>query len=63
MVLQILMNNHKNILAIETSSNICGIAYITKGICVGCIENDLSKKHAVKLNEFYRKLQKETDFV
>ena len=57
------MNDHKNILAIETSSNICGIAYITKGICVGCIENDLSKKHAEKLPEYYLKLQKETDFV
>ena len=57
------MNDHKNILAIETSSNICGIAYITKGICVGSIENDLSKKHAEILPEYYLKLQKETDFV
>ena len=57
------MNNNKNILAIETSSNVCGISYIEKGSCVGCVEEDISKKHAELLPEFYLNLQKNTDFI
>ena len=57
------MNNNKNILAIETSSNVCGISYIEKGSCVGCVEEDISKKHAEILPEFYLNLQKKTDFI
>ena len=58
-----LMNNNKNILAIETSSNVCGMSYIEKGSCVGCLEEDISKKHAEILPEFYLNLQKKTDFI
>ena len=57
------MNNNKNILAIETSSNVCGISYIEKGSCVGCVEEDISKKHAEILPEFYLNLQKNTNFI
>ena len=39
------MTNNKNIIAIETSSNVCGISYIEKGSCIGCVEENISKKH------------------
>ena len=58
----ILMINNKNILAIETSSNVCGMSYIEKGSCVGCLEEDISKKHAEILPEYYLYLQKKNRF-
>lgn len=57
------MNDNKNILAIETSSNICGIAYIKKGVCVGSVEHESSKKHAEILPAYYLELLKQTEFV
>jgi len=57
------MSNKKNILSIETSSNICGISLISKGKCVHIIEEDSNKKHAEILPEFYFKLQNSTGFI
>jgi len=57
------MSSKKNILSIETSSNICGVSLISKGICVDTIERDSNKKHAEILPEFYIKLQNSTGFI
>ena len=38
------MSNKKNILSIETSSNICGISLISEGECVDIIEEESNKK-------------------
>ena len=57
------MNRNKTILAIETSSNICGIALIKNGNCINYIDLDASKRHSEILPEMYKKLQKRTKFV
>ena len=57
------MRSKKNILSIETSSNICGVSLISKGECVDLIEEDSNKKHAEMLPEFYLKLQNRTGFI
>ena len=57
------MRSEKNILSIETSSNICGISLISKGECVNIIEEESNKKHAEILPEFYLKLQNSTGFI
>ena len=57
------MSSIKNILSIETSSNICGVSFISKGICIETIEEDSKKKHAEILPDFYIKLKKITGFI
>ena len=57
------MSSKKNILAIETSSNICGISLISKGECIDIIEEESNKKHAEVLPEFYLKLKNSTGFI
>ena len=39
-----LMNDKKTILAIETSSNICGISLVENGTCIDFIDEDKLKK-------------------
>jgi len=48
------------ILAIETATDICGIAYINDGKCIGLVEKKTPRAHAEKLPLFYEKLIKET---
>ena len=50
------------ILAIETSSNICGISLIENGTIIDSIDKDKSKQHAEVLPQLYRELQIRTDF-
>jgi len=57
------MSSKKNILSIETSSNICGISLISKDECVDIIEEESNKKHAEILPEFYLKLKNSTGFI
>ena len=57
------MRNKKNILSIETSSNICGVSLISKGECVEIIEEESNKKHAEILPEFYLELRNRTRFI
>ena len=57
------MSSKKNILSIETSSNICGISLISKGECIDIIEEEINKKHAEVLPEFYLKLKNSTGFI
>ena len=57
------MESKKNILSFETSSNICGVSLISKGVCVDTIEEDSNKKHAEILPKFYLKLQNRTGFI
>ena len=57
------MRSKKNILSIETSSNICGVSLISRGECVDIIEEDSNKKHAEILPEFYLELQNRTRFI
>ena len=57
------MISNKNILSIETSSNICGVSFISKGVCIETIEDDIKKKHAEIIPEFYSKLKNETGFI
>ena len=57
------MNSKKNILSIETSSNICGVSFISKGVCIETIEQDSKKKHAELLPDFYSRLKNTTGFI
>mgnify|MGYP001166324322 CR=1 FL=1 len=57
------MSSNKNILSIETSSNICGISFISKGVCIDTIEEDSKQKHAEVLPSFYSKLKNTTGFI
>ena len=57
------MSSKKNILSIETSSNICGISFISRGESVDIIEQESNKKHAEILPEFYLKLKNSTGFI
>jgi len=50
------------ILSIETSSSICGLAYIVNGESVGCIEESTPRKHAEILPDFFNQLEKKTNF-
>ena len=57
------MSSKKNILSIETSSNICGISLISKGVCVDIVEENSNKKHSEILPEFYLKIQNDAGFI
>ena len=56
------MINRKNIISIETSSNICGVSFIKNGDCIKTIENNSEKKHVEKIPIFYKELQDEIGF-
>ena len=56
------MSSNKNILSIETSSNICGISYIEGDKCIASVDCDSSKKHTEVLPEYYSRLKKMTGF-
>lgn len=45
-----------NIIAIETATDICGIALIKNGTCLEKIEKQIPKKHAEQLPLFYETL-------
>ena len=56
------MNDNNTILAIETSSNICGISLIENGTFIDSVDEDKSKQHAEVLPQLYKKLQNRTNF-
>ena len=56
------MANRKNIISIETSSNVCGVSFIKNGDCIKTIEEDSERKHVEKIPIFYKKLQDEIGF-
>ena len=56
------MNYNNTILAIETSSNTCGISLIENGTFIDSIDEDKSKQHAELLPQLYKKLQSKTNF-
>jgi len=56
------MNNKKDILSIETSSNVCGVSFISDGECIKTIEEDSDRKHVEKIPVFFREIQKEIGF-
>ena len=56
------MNNKKDILSIETSSNVCGVSFISNGECIKTIEEDSDRKHVEKIPVFFREIQKEIGF-
>ena len=56
------MINRKNIISIETSSNVCGISFIKSGNCIKTIEESSERKHVEKIPIFYKKLKDEIGF-
>ena len=56
------MKENNTILAIETSSNICGISLIENGTLIDSIDKDKSKQHAEVLPQLYQELQIKTNF-
>ena len=56
------MVNRKNIISIETSSNICGVSFIEGGNCIKTIEEHSERKHVEKIPIFYKKLKDEIGF-
>ncbi len=56
------MNDNNTILAIETSSDICGISFIENGTFIDSIDEEKSKQHAEILPQLYQKLQSKTNF-
>ena len=56
------MNDMKNIIAIETSSDICGISFISNGICLKTIQEKSERKHIEKIPLFYKRLQESIGF-
>jgi tRNA threonylcarbamoyl adenosine modification protein YeaZ len=51
-----------NIIAVETSTDICGIALIKNGKCVDLVEKRIPRKHAEQLPVFYDTLIKSSNF-
>jgi len=49
------------IIAVETSSDICSIAYIVKGSCENIIEEKIPRQHAEKLPVFYSELIQQSE--
>ena len=56
------MKDNYNIIAIETSSNICGISLIENGTFIDSVDEKQSKQHAEVLPQLYKKLQSRTNF-
>jgi len=50
------------LVAIETSTDICSIAYIQDGICENIIEEKIPRQHAEKLPLFYNELVNQSKF-
>ena len=50
-----------NILAIDTSTDWCGIALVQHGECRYKIEEQIPRKHAEKLPRFYELLKDQTN--
>ena len=50
------------LIAIETSTDICSVAYIHNGMCEDIIEEKIPRQHAEKLPLFYDELVKLTGF-
>jgi len=57
------MASRKNIISIETSSNICGVSFIKSGNCIKTIEENSERKHIEKIPIFYKKLKDEIGFI
>ena len=51
-----------NIIAIETSTDICGISLVKDGTCLKKVEEQIPKKHAQQLPVFYEALMKFSNF-
>ncbi len=49
------------IIAIETATDICSIAYVHNGTCENIIENKIPRQHAEKLPLFYNELVDQTN--
>jgi len=56
------INDVKNIIAVETSSDICGISFISNGKCLKTIEENSNRKHIEKIPLFYDSLKKDIGF-
>jgi len=50
-----------NLIAIETATEICSIAYLENGICKGIIEEVIPRQHAEKLPLFFNDLVSQTN--
>ena len=57
------MSSNNTILAIETSSNICGISLIENGVYIDSIDEEKLKQHAEVLPKLYNELQNRTKFL
>ena len=51
-----------NILAIETATEMCGIAYYENGVMQAVEEENIPRQHATSLPMFYKTLQDKTKF-
>ena len=49
------------LIAIETATEICSIAYLVEGECVALIEKQIPRQHAEKLPLFYKELVNQTN--
>ena len=56
------MIDNNTILAVETSSNICGISLIENGSFIDSIDQKKTKQHAEILPDLYKDLQNRTNF-
>ena len=56
------MNDNNTILAIETSSNICGISLIENGSFIDSVDENKTKQHAEILPKLYKELQSRNNF-
>jgi len=49
------------IIAIETATSICGIAYVKDGNCEDIVEEDIPREHAEKLPLYFEELNKKNE--
>ena len=56
------MNDSKNIIAVETSSDVCGVSFISNGKCLKTIQQKSDRKHIEKLPLFYTSLKEDIGF-
>lgn len=49
-----------NILAIETSTQVCSLAHVKDGKLIGVVEEIIPRQHAELISEFFVRLKKET---
>ncbi|MBC8215002.1 MAG: tRNA (adenosine(37)-N6)-threonylcarbamoyltransferase complex dimerization subunit type 1 TsaB [Candidatus Marinimicrobia bacterium] len=50
-----------NLLAIETATTICGVAYFENGKCVSSVENNIPRAHAETLPLYFQQLARKID--